>query len=126
MAAIPNQERIISAFLFSLILGILAAEQQITALLGEYGAAASIIGVIFFIALRELVKELGQQNGDLNQTTEIEKLQNQITALENELVAKNIVDETTLREGQNLSSEYKKGYVAGYQAQTGTTSDEDE
>lgn len=68
MAAIPNQERIISAFLFALILGILAAEPQITALLGEYGSIASVAGVIFFIALREFIKELGLQKGDLNNT----------------------------------------------------------
>jgi len=68
MAAIPNQERIISAILLASVIGIAGAEPQITALLGEYGSIASVIGVIFFIALREFIKELGLQKGDLNNT----------------------------------------------------------
>jgi hypothetical protein len=68
MAAIPNKERIISALLLASVIGITGAEPQITALLGEYGSIASVAGVIFFIALREFIKELGLQKGDLNNT----------------------------------------------------------
>ena len=68
MAAIPNKERILSALLLASVIGIAGAEPQITALLGEYGSIASIAGVIFFIALREFIKELGLQKGDLNNT----------------------------------------------------------
>jgi len=68
MAAIPNKERIISALLLASVIGIAGAEPQITTLLGEYGSIASVIGVIFFIALREFIKELGLQKGDLNNT----------------------------------------------------------
>lgn len=68
MAAIPNKERIISALLLASVIGIAGTEPQITALLGEYSSIASVIGVIFFIALREFIKELGLQKGDLNNT----------------------------------------------------------
>ena len=68
MAAIPHQERIISALLLASVIGIEGAEPQITALLGEYSSIASVAGVIFFIALREFIKELGLQKGDLNNT----------------------------------------------------------
>ena len=76
MAAIPVKERILSVVLFGIIIGIMTQETQITALIGEeYGAAATIIAAVAFVALREVVKEFGLEKGDLIAEKELIELE---------------------------------------------------
>ena len=75
MAAIPVKERILSVVLFGIIIGIMTQEAQITALIGEYGAAATIIVAVAFAALREVVKEFGLEKGDLIAEKELIELE---------------------------------------------------
>ena len=75
MAAIPVKERILSVVLFGIIIGIMTQEAQITALIGEYGEAATIIAAVAFIALREVVKEFGLEKGDLIAEKELIELE---------------------------------------------------
>ena len=75
MAAIPVKERILSVVLFGIIIGIMTQEAQITALIGEYGAAATIIVAVAFVALREVVKEFGLEKGDLIAEKELIELE---------------------------------------------------
>mgnify|MGYP000926529563 CR=1 FL=1 len=74
MSAIPIKDRIISVILFGAIIGIISQEAQITAIMGEYGASATVLIAIVFVILREIIKEFGLQRGDLN-TEETEEKQ---------------------------------------------------
>lgn len=74
MSAIPIKDRIISVILFGAIIGIISQEAQITAIMGEYGAGATVLIAIVFVILREIIKEFGLQRGDLN-TEETEEKQ---------------------------------------------------
>lgn len=79
MSAIPIKDRIISVILFGAIIGIISQEAQITAIMGEYGAGATVLIAIVFVILREIIKEFGLQRGDLNtEETEEKQYESQI------------------------------------------------
>jgi len=86
MAAISTDKRIILVILLAMGVGVLAFESQITAIVGVYGAGATVIVGVIFFALREVIKEYGEQNGNLNQTNQIEELKKEIAVLKEQIV----------------------------------------
>ena len=86
MASISTDKRIILVILLAMGVGVLAFESQITAIVGVYGAGATVIVGVIFFALREVIKEYGEQNGDLNQTQQIEELKKEIATLKKQVI----------------------------------------
>lgn len=86
MAAISLDKRIILVIFLAIGVGVLAFEPQITTIAGGYGPIATVVVGVLFFALREVIKEYGEQNGDLNQTQQIEDLKLEIAELKKQII----------------------------------------